>query len=456
MSNGKNLAVALSGGGHRACLFGLGALLYLVDAEKGPSIASIASVSGGSLANGAVAQSVDLTGLGKGELDEVAARVAERITGKGTIFHNWVTNLYLLLLGLLTLLALTPLCPWLFSLSTTLRVVLFVAGVFVVGWVAGFRSRVCAAAFDRALFRSNGSSARLASICKSIDHVFCATDLHAGEHVYFSGDFVCSYRFGNGAPGDIKLSTVVQASAAFPGAFPPVWLPVGRHGFQGGQPEAATERKMCLVDGGVYDNMADQWSQGLSRRAGREPKPPKRFREAQELVVVNSSAGLEWGSVKGLRVPLLGELLALLRDKSVLYDNGNSLRRMALVARFQQSQKDGEGINGALVHIPQSPLKVPKAFSPGSDERALRARAAKAALIGDEDAVAVETRWQKIAAANSAVPTTLTRFSVKDSARLLHHAYVLAMVNLHVILDYPLLEMPDESRFQQIARGEVG
>ena len=41
-----HIAVALSGGGHRAALFGLGALLYLVDAGKGPELATISSVSG--------------------------------------------------------------------------------------------------------------------------------------------------------------------------------------------------------------------------------------------------------------------------------------------------------------------------------------------------------------------------------------------------------------------------
>ena len=45
----RRIAVALSGGGHRACLFALDALLYLVDAGKAKQLTSIASVSGGSL-----------------------------------------------------------------------------------------------------------------------------------------------------------------------------------------------------------------------------------------------------------------------------------------------------------------------------------------------------------------------------------------------------------------------
>ena len=41
-----------------------------------------------------------------------------------------------------------------------------------------------------------GASQACGELDSTIDHVICATDLHAGEHVYFSGGFVCAYRFG--------------------------------------------------------------------------------------------------------------------------------------------------------------------------------------------------------------------------------------------------------------------
>ena len=55
-----HVAVALSGGGHRASLFGLGALLYLIDAGKGPELATVSSISGGSITNGYVGMTTDL------------------------------------------------------------------------------------------------------------------------------------------------------------------------------------------------------------------------------------------------------------------------------------------------------------------------------------------------------------------------------------------------------------
>jgi hypothetical protein len=51
----QRFAVALSGGGHRATLFGLGVLLALVDRDLNERVSQIASVSGGSIANAFVA-----------------------------------------------------------------------------------------------------------------------------------------------------------------------------------------------------------------------------------------------------------------------------------------------------------------------------------------------------------------------------------------------------------------
>ncbi len=450
----RRLALALSGGGHRACLFGLGAVLYLAEVGRCGALASVSSVSGGSLANGALAQSVDLTRADADEVSAVVARVAGQITSRGTLFGTITTFAYLAAFGLASVALLAA--PWFLALPLAVKIGATAIGVLLVGVMAELRGWACGLAFDRTVFRPTGRSTRLDSIHAGLDHVFCATELHGGEHVYFSRDFVSSYRFGKGVPGDVKLSTVVRASAAFPGAFPPTWLRTSRHGFANGkQAEAAATRWMTLVDGGVYDNMGDQWALGMAKRIARDKEGAKvRLRDADELVVVNSSAGLDWGSLRFMRVPIIGELLALMRDKSVLYDNGNSLRRQALVTRFGQAEREGSGLRGALVHIPQSPFLVPSRFAPGKGPRAERAKRALAALRANDPAA--ESAWAEAARANSAVPTSLVKLEVGTAARLLHHAYVLAMVNLHVILGYPLLEIPDRERFEALARGEAG
>lgn len=446
------IAVALSGGGHRACLFALGALLYLVDAGRGKDLASVASVSGGSLANGAVAQSLDLTSADSRQFESVVARVAHRVTGLGTLFGAPLAKAYVIALAVAAIGAVGG--PWFLPLSLGLRVAIFLLAILALAWLASLRGRICAKAFASTLFTVDGRPDRLDSICDELDHVFCATDLHAGEHVYFSQSRVVSFRFGTGIPGDIELSTVVQASAAFPGAFPVSWQPTARHEFsKPKQAEAAKAKSMALVDGGVYDNMADQWARprdDLPPWLADEPGP----RSADELIVVNASAGLEWSSLRMLRLPVIGELLTLLRDKDILYDNGNSLRRQELVSQFKRADRDGDGLRGALVHIPQSPFKIPKLWEKDRGEKGERARAVLAALgRSDADRQAAENHWERVAAENQAVKTTLFRLEPAVSSRLLRHAYVLAMANLHVLLDYPLLPVPDVARFDRLVQG---
>jgi predicted acylesterase/phospholipase RssA len=444
--SGGRIAVALSGGGHRACLFGLGVLLYLAEAGKGPGVTSIASVSGGSMANGAVAQSLDFTDPAAAEeMRVLTAQVAGQLTARGSLFAGWPARLYL---GLLILLGpLVLIGTWFLPTGILIRIAIFLACLLLFASFAKLRGRVCAKAFEHALFKGDGRPTRLDAIADGLDHVFCATDLHAGENVYFSRDFVLSYRFGAGVPADIGLAEVVQASAAFPGAFPVSSLPTARHRFvHPAEPEAAKTRRMALVDGGVYDNMGDEWAQGELNNEKRR---------ADELIVVNASAGLAWDSLPGLKVPAYGELSALLRDKSVLYDNGNSQRLKVLRERFSRADKEGKGLRGALVYISRSPFRIPQDFAGGEDERSRRADAALTLLQGDDpDLTSVEKEWTKVAKDNAAIKTTLRRTDPADAARLMHHAYVMAMVNLHVILGYPLLDLPEYGRFEKLAAGE--
>ena len=53
---------------------------------------------------------------------------------------------------------------------------------------------------------------------------------------------------------------------------------------------------------------------------------------------------------------------------------------------------------------------------------------------------------------NARERTSLSKMGTESSARLLHHAYVLAMSNLHVALDYPFLAVPDRERFVRLVR----
>jgi predicted acylesterase/phospholipase RssA len=450
-------ALALSGGGHRACLWALGVLMYLADAGRNHQVSSIASVSGGSLANAAIGQRLDYTTATAEHVREVARDVARLVAGRGALFGWWGTWAYLAILAATGVAAAGVVVevaagwPLGFDAAWWLEAPVAVAAALAWLRLLSVRGAVTAAAFERTLL-STERARTLAGLHSSLDHVICATDLHAGEHVYFSSGWVCAFRFGHGPNGNLLLGRAVQASAAFPPVFGVARIRTGRFGFQGGTPEGQAAGSMALTDGGVYDNMGDQWAHGLPDRADRWGDLG--FRGADELIVVNSSAGLGWGSTWAFRIPLAGALLALLRMKSALYDNGTSVRRRELVRRFDLAERIGEGLRGALVHIPQSPFRAPDAFADAGGlwpQRQARAHAALARL-GDDPATRSE--WVEIARQNAAVKTTLFGLRPEISARLLRHAYVLAMVNLHVILGYPLrADMPGQDEFLAMVTG---
>ena len=321
-------------------------------------------------------------------------------------------------------------------IALPLRVVLFFVGLVIVGWIAGWRGAVCVRAFASALLNQSGRSTRLADIKQSVDHVFCAADLHWGEHVYFSGRFVCAYRYGWGAPAGVSLAQAVHASAAYPGGFPALRLPTKAHGFrEPGDIRAPTVSSLALVDGGAYDNMADEWALGVADRNKRWAALAPGLNEPDELIVVNSSGPLDLRPLGRLRLPLLGEALTLKRDIDLLYDTTTSVRRRWLHDTFIA----GSSLKGEIIQISQSPFHVAQSFAPHGGAGAERARAVLTALAGTED------DWNERVKRTRSVKTTLSRIPAVLAADLVHHGYMLAMANLHVVLGYPLLPLPPES-----------
>src|ERR1700693_3914628 len=449
--NSRGTSVALSGGGHRATLFSLGVLMYLADAGKNREVGSISSVSGGSITNGFVAQCGNFQDYDGPRFEkEVAGPLTSVIARKGTFFAPLRTKVYLILLGLGLPAAFAPL--WVKGWPPALRIV--VVALLVAFWARfqlGGRGTICALAFRDTLFSPQGRATQLAEICTEVDHVFCATDLRAAEHVYLSCRFVYGYRFGLGTPGDLPLYDAVQASASFPGGFPPKVLPTKRFGFKGApasQRPKKPPRSLVLIDGGVYDNMAEQWAVGFEARAQRLASLQGQIHGTDELLVVNAAAGNQWRPFPGRWIPLVSEFASLLRVIDVLYENTTTTRRQRLRGSCDRAAKAGSGMTGALIQITQSPFVVATYFEregalwPG---RAVRARAALDALGRDKLG-----EWKLIAEASARVATVLSALGTETSASLLHHAYVLAMCNLHVLLGYPLLEVPARARFTRL------
>jgi hypothetical protein len=143
------IGVAISGGGHRAGLFGLGVLLYLADAEKSRQVVSISSVSGGSLTNGYVAQAINYAGVPPDLFRKAVAPLAGRLARTGTFFPpSLFTWAYLVLLGaLLVGLLLVWWTPW----AIGVRVGAFLLGIVAFFGLAAARGHICSRALARTL-----------------------------------------------------------------------------------------------------------------------------------------------------------------------------------------------------------------------------------------------------------------------------------------------------------------
>jgi len=414
-------------------------MLYLMDAGKGPEIATVSSVSGGSITNGWMAATGNINDTSADEFDDQASAFATKIALGGTLWADWMTY------GLLALIAAIVIgaAALIWATNAVAAWIIVVGAAFLVGLVAKQRSRVVRHAFDSAMFKKR----KLADTHSIVTHVMCAADLQTAETVYFSGDFVYSYRTGVGVPGDLSLSTAVQASACLPGAFNPVSLPINQHRF----PKHPGFEKFLLTDGGAYDNMASEWILRVLRGFDH----PRHPLSVDEAIVVNSSAPLDVESQGSVHWPVVGEITSLLAAKDVLYDQTTAVRRRYLNSLFVTDAR----IDGTIVQINRTPYDLPDRFipkddatkddeaapaagEPTEDAKAARARAVVALL----DGAGGRTYWKTVAEASAAVGTTLSRLEAERARDLIRHAYTVTMANCHVLLDYPLLPVPTDER----------
>jgi predicted acylesterase/phospholipase RssA len=311
--------------------------------------------------------------------------------------------------------------------------------------IARQRSWLARRAFEKTLFHGRP----LSDLHRGVTHVIGSTDLQTSEHVYFSSHFVYSWRTGIGNPAHLHVADAVQASAALPGAFTPVAMRLAPHEF----PKDSGLTSFLLTDGGVYDNMGTEWLLRAARGFDEaNANAMIGIAPVREVVVVNSSAARSITHRKLARVPGLGELVTLLAVKDVLYDQTTALRRRWLDTRYRIAALAADrlpdlALRGATIQIDRSPYVLPDRYARFDDEQG---RAA-AEVIARLDATEGRDHWAAEAVASRSVGTNLSRIPVEQAAGLLRHAYVLTMANCHVLLGYPLLDIPSVER----ARGWV-
>ncbi|MBL8174787.1 MAG: patatin-like phospholipase family protein [Bryobacterales bacterium] len=212
-------ALCLSGGGYRAMIFHLGALIRLNEAALLPKIDLFSSVSGGSITNGVLALNWN--------------RLAFDSTGVAA-------NLIPLVVDKVRTLA-----------DVTVDEESIVEGILWFGTISDHVAKD----YDKHLY----DGATLQDLPDSPRFVFNATNVQTRSLFRFSKPYAADYRIGLWRNPSIPLSKAVAASSAFPPVLSPctleaddnVWEPQGR-GELCRKPYNTT---LMLTDGGVYDNL---------------------------------------------------------------------------------------------------------------------------------------------------------------------------------------------------------
>ena len=227
-----DVGLAMSGGGIRATLFHLGALMRLRELEWLPRLDRVSSVSGGSIMAAILAQAwrgLEEQGFSEAAFDRLVTRPTLRFAGR----H--------------------------------IDAFVIVAGLFPgVG-----PADVLARWFDRDLTRR----IRLAELPDRPRFVFNAANLATGVSWRFSKPYMGDSRLGVVCEPDLPLARAVAASAAFPPFVAPLMLDLRRSTLvktDGADlfddPRYAQLReRVLLLDGGAYDNLGIEPVEGRCR-----------------------------------------------------------------------------------------------------------------------------------------------------------------------------------------------
>jgi NTE family protein len=264
-------AVALSGGGFRATLCGLGAVRFLAEAGLLSRLRYCSSVSGGSIANGLLASGYSAlasAGFTGAAFDaQVIAPLIRRITRRSLqrelLRHSWRA------LG------------------------------------RANRTELLAKALDDWWFEGR----QLGDLPAGVRWIFNAANIYTGVGFAFERDRLGDYVLGHvhASQKPIRLALAAAASAAVPGAFAPTDIdaPFPCRG----------DRRALLLDGGAYDNSGLQ--------------PLEQVTDAC-LVAVNAGGTFRVGHLG--KVPVVRDLQ---RANAILYRQSTGLRRQMMVERFR-------------------------------------------------------------------------------------------------------------------------
>ncbi len=285
---GKTCGLALSGGGYRATLFGLGSLWRLNDAGLLGKLDRITSVSGGSIVSGVLAHRWHKLAFADGNARNFVEEIAQPVRRSARRRSTSALGLK----GLIT-----PFKS---------------AGDFL-------RDKYAKRLFGKTTMRELPN----ASQAGNPKFIFYATNLQTGRSFRFRQDMLADYMLGVCSNTDVTLAFAVAASSAFPPVFSPIELETDPATWSKGSDIPNINRlreEIVLADGGVYDNM------GLESLV-----------DNADIVLV-SDAGARMQIEEDPDDDYVGQLG---RVRDILIDQTRALRKRWLITEFEAQRKRG-------------------------------------------------------------------------------------------------------------------
>ena len=428
------MGVSLSGGGHRATLFSLGALLAVAECTETFRVAWVSSVSGGSMANGVLLRA---GGLGTPDSDRLAAITRNRLRRLArwrapfcsarsvAAFAVWLV----IVIALIVLLVWT--WPWSGWRLTALPVLVLALSI-----VIRQRGRVLEWALDDMWLRDRGVPTTVLGWSKASERdvalddgpeipIFCSTDLLSlgpqfiGPSFLVTDDQLWTLK-------RIPLIRALRSSASFPGLLPPVWTRLRSlagdtatqvHRRRSGATMASLDgdrgrppRWGLLTDGGVYNNLGTHWgTRGrLSDHDGLVL--PRRLRQpVDQHLVVDAGRDEVRASPITFAIPFIGALRSLLQVPRASYSSALHAHRSEITDTTWLT-RSGNREHARVVRITDR-LGWGTSPSPAATELSVNA-------------------WQIIGWTNQDARTHLFRVGRKKALRIVAHGYALTIDRL--------------------------
>ncbi len=285
----KSIGIALSGGGYRATLFGLGSLWRLNEVGLLGRLDRITSVSGGSILAGVLASNWKKLEFSEGRAGNFRELVAEPVQ---------------------------EFCDKTIDVGAGLK------GMLIPFKTAGdfLSDRYAKELFGHAMLRDLPDAGK----GEGPKFIFYATNMQTGRSFRFRQDMVADYVLGISRTVEVSLADVVAASSAFPPIFSPIVLETDPGAWESPARDlpnlARLRSRIVLADGGVYDNM------GLESLV-----------DNVDIVLV-SDAGAPFEIDES---PFEDNLLQLGRVRDILIDQTRALRKRWLISDLEAGRKRG-------------------------------------------------------------------------------------------------------------------